>query len=98
MPTSSAISLRLVPAKPCWAKRRRATCRMTSFVVGSDDAGSATRPAYRLVGSTIEDVSVPHFFAALLAAFLVTQLAIVITSVYLHRALSHRALSVHPAV
>ncbi|MER3453100.1 MAG: acyl-CoA desaturase, partial [Acidimicrobiia bacterium] len=35
---------------------------------------------------------------ALLGAFAVTQLAIVVTTVWLHRALSHRALAVHPAV
>lgn len=33
----------------------------------------------------------------MIAAFCVTQLAIVATTVYLHRGLAHRALSVHPA-
>jgi stearoyl-CoA desaturase (delta-9 desaturase) len=36
--------------------------------------------------------------AAVIAAFIVTQLTTAITTVYLHRALSHRALTVHPAV
>ncbi len=35
--------------------------------------------------------------AAVVAAFVVTQIAIVTTTVYLHRALSHRALTVSPA-
>jgi stearoyl-CoA desaturase (delta-9 desaturase) len=35
-----------------------------------------------------------HLIAAVVAAFLVTQLAIFTTTVYLHRALSHRALTV----
>ncbi|MCU1427943.1 MAG: fatty acid desaturase protein [Actinomycetia bacterium] len=36
--------------------------------------------------------------AAILAAFVATQLAIAVTTVYLHRALAHRALTVAPAV
>jgi len=36
--------------------------------------------------------------AAFVAAFIVTQIAIVVTTVYLHRALSHRSLTMHPAV
>jgi stearoyl-CoA desaturase (Delta-9 desaturase) len=36
--------------------------------------------------------------AAFVAAFIVTQITIVLTTVYLHRALSHRALTIHPAV
>ncbi|MDQ1521171.1 MAG: hypothetical protein QOI55_2244 [Actinomycetota bacterium] len=39
-----------------------------------------------------------HLLAAIVAAFIVTQLATAITTVYLHRALSHRALTVNPAV
>jgi len=35
---------------------------------------------------------------AFVAAFIVTQIAIVVTTVYLHRALSHRSLTIHPAV
>src|SRR4051812_26054964 len=38
-----------------------------------------------------------HLLAAVVAAFVVTQLATAVTTVYLHRALSHRALTVHPA-
>src|SRR6476646_4364537 len=34
--------------------------------------------------------------AALIAALIVTQLAIAVTTVYLHRGLTHRALTVHP--
>src|SRR3954468_3721128 len=34
--------------------------------------------------------------AALVAAFLVTQLAIFVTTVFLHRGLTHRALAMHP--
>ena len=34
--------------------------------------------------------------AAVIAALLVTQLAIFVTTVYLHRALTHRALTIHP--
>lgn len=36
-----------------------------------------------------------NLLAAVIAAFVVTQMAIFITTVYLHRALSHRALTVH---
>jgi stearoyl-CoA desaturase (Delta-9 desaturase) len=43
-------------------------------------------------------VPITHLLAAVLAAFVVTQLSIVITTVYLHRALAHRALTVHPIV
>ncbi len=39
---------------------------------------------------------ISHVVSAVLAAFLVTQVAIFTTTVYLHRALSHRALTVHP--
>jgi len=39
-----------------------------------------------------------QILAAVIAAFLVTQLAIFTTTVYLHRALTHRALTVHPVV
>jgi stearoyl-CoA desaturase (delta-9 desaturase) len=38
-----------------------------------------------------------HLAAALVAAFLVMQLATLVTTVYLHRALSHRALRLAPA-
>lgn len=40
-------------------------------------------------------MSISQLLAALVAAFLVTQLAIFTTTVYLHRALTHRALTVH---
>src|SRR5690349_20804287 len=39
-----------------------------------------------------------HVIAAIVAAFIVTQVAIATTTVYLHRALSHRALTVHGSV
>ena len=39
-----------------------------------------------------------HLLAAVVAAFVVTQLAIFTTTVYLHRALTHRALTLHPVV
>jgi stearoyl-CoA desaturase (delta-9 desaturase) len=39
-----------------------------------------------------------QLLAAVVAAFLITQLAIFTTTVYLHRALTHRALTVHPVV
>jgi stearoyl-CoA desaturase (Delta-9 desaturase) len=42
-------------------------------------------------------VSITDLVAALVAAFVVTQLAIFSTTIYLHRALSHRALTVEPA-
>src|SRR6185295_17513080 len=50
------------------------------------------------VGSTIEDVTVSHVIAAFVAAFIVTQVAIFTTTVYLHRTLTHRAMSVSPVV
>jgi stearoyl-CoA desaturase (delta-9 desaturase) len=37
-----------------------------------------------------------NLVAAVVAAFVVTQVAIAATTVYLHRALAHRALSIHP--
>jgi stearoyl-CoA desaturase (delta-9 desaturase) len=37
-----------------------------------------------------------EILAAFVAGFIVTQLAVVSTTVYLHRSLSHRALAVHP--
>jgi stearoyl-CoA desaturase (delta-9 desaturase) len=43
-------------------------------------------------------VPITHLLAAVIAAFAVTQLSIVVTTVYLHRALAHRALTVHPIV
>jgi stearoyl-CoA desaturase (Delta-9 desaturase) len=43
-------------------------------------------------------VPISNVIAAVFAAFLVTQVAIFITTVYLHRALTHRALTIHPAV
>ena len=49
---------------------------------------------YRPVGSTIFAVPLTNVVAAVVAAFVVTQLAIFTTTVYLHRALSHRALTV----
>jgi stearoyl-CoA desaturase (Delta-9 desaturase) len=39
---------------------------------------------------------VPHLLAAVVFAFVVTQLAIISTTVYLHRSLTHRALTVRP--
>jgi stearoyl-CoA desaturase (delta-9 desaturase) len=42
-------------------------------------------------------MSPTQVLAAFVAAFIVTQCAIFATTVYLHRGLSHRALSVHPA-
>jgi stearoyl-CoA desaturase (Delta-9 desaturase) len=41
-------------------------------------------------------MSGPQVLAAVIAAFVVTQLAIFTTTVFLHRALTHRALTVHP--
>jgi stearoyl-CoA desaturase (delta-9 desaturase) len=43
-------------------------------------------------------MSASHLLVALVAGLVVTQLAIVATTVYLHRALAHRALTLHPAV
>jgi stearoyl-CoA desaturase (delta-9 desaturase) len=43
-------------------------------------------------------VPVTNLLAAVVVAFVVTQLSIVVTTVYLHRALAHRALTVHPLV
>jgi stearoyl-CoA desaturase (delta-9 desaturase) len=40
---------------------------------------------------------VPHLLAAFVVAFVVTQVAIISTTVYLHRSLTHRALTVRPA-
>jgi stearoyl-CoA desaturase (delta-9 desaturase) len=37
-----------------------------------------------------------NLVAAFVAAFIVTQIAIAVTTVYLHRALTHRALTIHP--
>src|SRR5258708_14292257 len=50
---------------------------------------------YRLVGSKLREMSGSQILAAIIAAFLVTQLAIFTTTVYLHRSLTHRALTVH---
>src|SRR3954454_23263717 len=118
IPTSSAISVRLVPAYPCSAKRCVAARRMRSFVLGmrtfvlgmsEEDARAAMTsevgrskwvkrdPAYRLVGSNVPSMSWTHVLAAVIAAFVVTQIAIFTTTVYLHRGLSHRALTVEPA-
>ncbi|HEY7106982.1 MAG TPA: fatty acid desaturase [Acidimicrobiia bacterium] len=41
-------------------------------------------------------MSLGDVLVAFVAAFVVTQIAIFVTTVYLHRALSHRALTVHP--
>jgi stearoyl-CoA desaturase (delta-9 desaturase) len=41
-------------------------------------------------------MSAAHLLAALIAAFIVTQIAIVATTVFLHRGLAHRALTMHP--
>jgi stearoyl-CoA desaturase (delta-9 desaturase) len=43
-------------------------------------------------------VSLSHLIAAVIAAFLVTQVAILTTTVYLHRALAHRAMTVRSVV
>ncbi len=43
-------------------------------------------------------MSLGDLVATLVAAFVVTQITIFVTTVYLHRALSHRALTVHPVV
>jgi stearoyl-CoA desaturase (delta-9 desaturase) len=43
-------------------------------------------------------MSLGDVLVAFVAAFVVTQVAIFVTTVYLHRALSHRALTVHPVV
>ena len=42
-------------------------------------------------------MSAAQLIAAVIAAFVVTQAAIFATTIYLHRGLTHRALSVHPA-
>ncbi len=42
-------------------------------------------------------MSAPQILAAVIAAFVVTQAAIITTTVFLHRGLAHRALTVHPA-
>jgi len=39
-----------------------------------------------------------HVVAAIVAGFIVTQFAVVATTVYLHRGLSHRALTLHPVI
>jgi stearoyl-CoA desaturase (Delta-9 desaturase) len=41
-------------------------------------------------------MSAPHLVAAVIAAFVVTEIAIFTTTVFLHRALTHRALFLHP--
>jgi stearoyl-CoA desaturase (delta-9 desaturase) len=41
-------------------------------------------------------MSAPQIIAAVVAAFLVTQVAIFTTTVFLHRGLAHRALTMHP--
>src|ERR1043165_8673990 len=43
-------------------------------------------------------MSAAQILAAVIAAFVVTQAAIFATTIYLHRGISHRALSVHPAL
>jgi stearoyl-CoA desaturase (Delta-9 desaturase) len=53
---------------------------------------------YRLVGSNLGGVSIVHVVVVLVAAFCATQLTTVATTVYLHRGLSHRALTVKPPV
>jgi stearoyl-CoA desaturase (delta-9 desaturase) len=42
-------------------------------------------------------VPISHLVAALVAAFVVTQMAVAATTVYLHRATAHRALTLKPA-
>jgi len=42
-------------------------------------------------------MSGPQVLAAVIAAFVITQVAIFTTTVFLHRALTHRALTMHPA-
>src|SRR5262245_57085095 len=56
-------------------------------------------PIYRLVGSTVfavlfMNLPITNVIAAFVAACIVTQAAIFSTTVYLHRSLSHRALTV----
>ena len=63
---------------------------------GGPDAARATKSVYRQVGSRLREMSGTQLLAAVVAAFLVTQVAIFTTTVYLHRALTHRALTVHP--
>src|ERR1700688_4453131 len=65
---------------------------------GGPDAARATAAVYRQVGSNLPEMSLSQLLAAVIAAFLVTQIAIFTTTVYLHRALTHRALTVHPIV
>ena len=43
-------------------------------------------------------MSAAQLIAAVIAAFVVTQAAIFATTIYLHRGLTHRALTVHPAL
>src|ERR1700748_3829028 len=43
-------------------------------------------------------MSIGHVLAALVAGLLVTQVAIALTTVYLHRSLAHRSLTMAPAV
>jgi len=42
-------------------------------------------------------VPLSHVIAAFVAGFIVTEIAIIVTTVYLHRSLSHRALTIHGA-
>ena len=59
------------------------------------EAARATQAVYRPVGSNLSRMSGPQILAAVIAAFVVTQVAIFTTTVFLHRALTHRALTVH---
>ena len=57
--------------------------------------GGVRDPVYRLVGSTVRSM-LWDLLAAVVAGLLVTQLATAVTTVYLHRTLAHRALTMHP--
>ena len=112
MPTSSAISLRLVPAYPCsreaaprdledhvpWSSRiGRGVIRWEGHVGARLGPTAVTRSVYRLVGSSVPRCS-RTFSPPSSPAFVVTaDSRSSVTTVYLHRALSHRALTLHPA-
>src|SRR4029450_2283383 len=107
MPTTSAMSLSEVSAYPWSAKSSSAAMRISSRrdrgAAVSDTTAHRTRVwsvlLYRLVGRV---PIVLHVLLALalgtLVGLLLSQVATAMTSVYLHRSLSHRAMRMRPGL
>src|SRR5687767_3150365 len=92
-----------VPSYPCSAKATSASARICERVVCSAatamSAAYLPLPAvYRPVGRGIVPNAMDDLVRALLAGLVVAQVATLATTVYLHRALAHRAITLHPVV